>query len=54
MRETIPRRQFLGAAAAAGLSAGLSARSGRAGSSESITVGVMGLGGRGTALAKKN
>jgi predicted dehydrogenase len=54
MNEGIRRREFLGAAAAAGMSAGLSIRSeaaAKAGAGETVTVGIMGVGGRGKAHA---
>lgn len=51
MSEFLDRRQFLGAAVAAGAAAALSPRS-VLGANDKLIVGVMGTGGRGTALAK--
>src|SRR5436305_1278882 len=49
MTDAIDRRRFLGAAAAAaGLSAGV-ARAGEGSPSETVVIGVMGVGGRGMA-----
>lgn len=55
MTGRIDRRQFLGAAAAAGVLGGASARAQEAqgGANESIVVAVMGTGGRGTAHAEE-
>lgn len=50
MSDAIQRRQFLGAAAAAGLTVGLAGRTAR-GANETIIVGVVGTGGRGTTHA---
>ncbi len=51
MSYTIDRRQFLGAAAAAGLSTGLAGRAAKAGPNETVVIGVMGTGGRGMSHA---
>src|SRR4051812_34709847 len=50
MTDAIDRRQFLGAAAAVGLASGV-ARAGQKSPSESVVVGVMGMGGRGMSHA---
>ncbi len=51
MTDAIDRRQFLGAAAAAGLATGLKGRAAVAGPNETVVIGVMGTGGRGTSHA---
>ena len=56
MKESLDRRMFLGAAAAAGVAAGVHTSVARAddenGANEKIVVGVMGVNGRGSALAR--
>jgi predicted dehydrogenase len=55
MSDSINRRQFLEAAAATGVTLGLTAHTGRAAEQNAgnkLLVGIMGTGGRGTALAK--
>ncbi len=55
MTGPIHRRHFLGTAAAAGLASGLTtqtARASRRAANDTITIGIMGTGGRGSALAQ--
>src|SRR5262249_53533306 len=52
MTASVHRREFLGTAAGASLALGLSATTNVFGANDKLVVGVMGMGGRGTSLAR--